>query len=311
MTLRTPLRVALGPEPAAFALEAVEAGGGQVVPLGEPADALVWLSPRIEDNDLLRRTLDAGPSIRWVQLPFAGIEKVVAAGIIDGAREWTCAKGSYAQPVAEHALLLTLAGLRLLPTRVRATSWGQQAGTSLYGAPVTVLGGGGITEELLRLLAPFGTEVTVVRRRADPVAGATRTVPIDRLHDALPGALVVILALALTPATEKVIGAAELALMDRTAWLVNVARGRHVDTDALVAALAAGEIAGAALDVTEPEPLPDGHPLWAAPNCIITPHTADTWDMIRPMLAARIRENVARYRSGQPLVGAVDPAAGY
>jgi phosphoglycerate dehydrogenase-like enzyme len=122
---------------------------------------------------------------------------------------------------------------------------------------------------------------------------------------------VVFVALALTPETEHIIGAPELELMDQDAWLVNVARGRHVDTDALVAGLAAGSIAGAALDVTDPEPLPDGHPLWDMPNCIITPHTADTIEMVLPLLAERIRTNVARFASGETLVGLVDPDAGY
>ncbi len=99
--------------------------------------------------------------------------------------------------------------------------------------------------------------------------------------------------------------------MDETAWLVNVARGGHVDTDALVSALTGGTIAGAALDVTDPEPLPDGHPLWDIPNCIITPHTADTIEMVRPLLAERIRTNVGRFAAGQDLVGLVDPEAGY
>ena len=110
-------------------------------------------------------------------------------------------QGSYAQPVAEHALLLALAGLRLLPERIRAHSWGTPAGTSLYGAPITILGGGGVTRELLRLLKPFGVEATVVRRHAEPLPGAVRTVTTGEVDDVLPGALVVFLALALTPAT--------------------------------------------------------------------------------------------------------------
>jgi phosphoglycerate dehydrogenase-like enzyme len=136
-------------------------------------------------------------------------------------------------------------------------------------------------------------------------------VPVSALHEVLPGSLVVVLALALTPETTRIIGAPELALMDESAWLVNVARGRHVDTEALVAALGAQSIAGAALDVTDPEPLPDGHPLWDLPNCIITPHTADTIDMVMPLLAERIRTNVARFAAGEALVGLVDPDAGY
>ncbi len=118
-------------------------------------------------------------------------------------------------------------------------------------------------------------------------------------------------ALALTPATEHIIGARELAAMRPDSWLVNVARGRHVDTDALVAALADGVIAGAALDVTDPEPLPDGHPLWDQERCIITPHTANTLEMAARPFAARVRDNVARFAAGEPLVGLIDPAAGY
>jgi phosphoglycerate dehydrogenase-like enzyme len=301
--------IALGPTDSKFAADAVRQGGGRPVSLGEPADAIVWLSPR--EFDGLRDALKDGAGIRWVQLPFAGIEKAVAAGVVDDGRIWTSAKGSYAEPVAEHALGLAIAGLRLFPERIRATSWGAEGGLSLYGAPVTILGGGGITEELLRLLAPFGVEATVVRRSAAPVPGAARTVTTDRLAETLPSALVVFLALALTPETVGIIGAPELAAMAERAWLVNVARGGHVDTDALVAALASGAIAGAALDVTEPEPLPDGHPLWAAPNCIVTPHTADTWEMIRPRLGQRIAANVAHFRAGEPMEGLVDPAAGY
>ena len=301
--------IALGPEPADWAVEAVRRGGGEPTADLTAADALVWLSSHgVAD---LGAVLDGHARLRWVQLPFAGIEQVAAAGVVTAERVWTCAKGCYAEPVAEHALALSLAGLRLLPERVAARSWGGPGGTSLYDRSVVILGGGGITAELLRLLAPYRVHATVVRRRADPVAGAARTVPTEALRAVLPGALVVYLALALTPATSGIIGAEELACMDRAAWLVNVARGGHVDTDALTAALAAGTIAGAALDVTDPEPLPDGHPLWGAPNCIITPHTADTWEMVRPRLARRIEDNVARFGAGRPLLGLVDPEAGY
>jgi phosphoglycerate dehydrogenase-like enzyme len=302
-------RIAIGPSSSPFGEDAVRAGGGVPVKLGERADALVWLAAH--DLDGLAAVLAEQPEIRWVQLPFAGIENAVAAGLIDDARAWTCAKGSYAQPVAEHALTLALAGLRLLPDRIRAHSWGAPAGTSLYGAAVTILGGGGIAEELLRLLAPFDVQATVVRRQAHPVAGAARTVTMAELDRVLPGALVVFVALALTPETEGVIGRPELEAMDERAWLVSVARGRHVRTEALVAALREGSIGGAGLDVTDPEPLPDGHPLWTCPNCIITPHTADTWEMVVPLLGARVTANVAHFAAGEPLEGPVDVAAGY
>ncbi len=305
----TPPRVAVGPYPSDFATDAVRDGGGEVVDLADRPDSLVWLDPT--DVAGLTEWLAEVPDARWVQLPFAGVERVAEAGLLDDERIWTCAKGAYAEPVAEHALALALAGLRHLPARVVARSWGIPAGTSLYDQKVTILGGGGIATSLLEQLAPFRVDATVVRRTPEPVPGATRTLSVDRLHESLGDALVVVLALALTPDTAGIIGAAELDAMPSSAWLVNVARGGHVDTGALVAALAAGSIAGAALDVTDPEPLPDGHPLWDLDNCIVTPHTADTIEMVVPLLADRIRTNVRCLAAGEPLVGRVDASAGY
>jgi phosphoglycerate dehydrogenase-like enzyme len=223
----------------------------------------------------------------------------------------TCAKGVYADPVAEHALALALAGLRSLPERARARSWGEQAAATLYDAEVVVLGAGGITASLLALLAPFRCTTTVVRRSGEPVAGATRTVGTERLDEVLGDALVVVLALALTQQTRHVIGAQQLRAMREDAWLVNVARGAHVDTDALVTALQQGHLGGAALDVTDPEPLPDGHPLWDLPNSMITPHTANPWQTAQPLLAERIADNVRRDLAGESLTGLVDLDAGY
>jgi len=302
-------RVAVGPLPAEFATDAVRAGGGLLVDVDDAPDAIVWLDPHAMAE--LGSWLATAPSARWVQLPFAGVEKAFEEGLFDTERTWTCAKGAYAEPVAEHALALALAGLRHLPDRVVARSWGVPAGTSLYDREVTILGGGGIATSLLEQLAPFRVRATVVRRTPDPVPGAARVLPVESLHEALSGAVVVFLALALTPDTTRIVGAPELAAMGESSWLVNVARGRHVDTGALVAALDADAIGGAALDVTDPEPLPDGHPLWGRTNCIITPHTADTIEMVIPLLAERIRDNVARWAAGDPLVGRVDTAAGY
>ena len=302
-----PLRIAVGPRPAGWAADAIRRGGGEPVTLDQDPVGLVWTDGAA--MDALRAAL--APGISWVQLPQAGVERVFEARVIDHARRWTSAKGAYADPVAEHALALVLAGLRLLKVRARASSWGEQGGVSLFGEPVTVVGGGGIATVLLRLLEPFGTPVTVVRRQILPLPGAARTLGPDRLAEALAGARAVVLTPALTPATRGMIGPAELAAMEPYAWLVNVGRGGLVDTGALVHALRAGQIGGAALDVTDPEPLPAGHPLWDLPNCLITPHTADTEEMIRPLLAVRIAENVRRLTAGQELIGQVDPDAGY
>jgi phosphoglycerate dehydrogenase-like enzyme len=301
--------IAIGPVARDSAVRAVREGGGEPTGVDASAEALVWLDPA--DVDGLRAALSTATSARWVQLPFAGIERVASAGILDTGRTWTCAKGAYAEPVAEHALMLALAGLRFLRRRVTARSWGQAAGESLFDAPVTILGGGGIAASLLDLLTPLRCAVTVVRRQPGAVPGAVRTLQTGALPEALADARVVFLALALTPSTEHIIGAPELAAMRSDAWLVNVARGGHVDTDALVTALRDRVIGGAALDVTDPEPLPDGHPLWDLENCIITPHTADTREMVERLLARRIQENVTAFVADQPLIGLVDPAAGY
>jgi len=190
-------------------------------------------------------------------------------------------------------------------------TWTGPQGTNLFGAKVVVVGGGGITESFLPLVAPFTSDVTVVRRRPEPMTGAPRVVEVRELDDALDGAMGVVLALALTPETEGIIGRKQLERLHPRGWIVNVARGRHIVTDDLVAALQEGSIGGAALDVTNPEPLPDDHPLWSMPNCIITPHVGNTPEMALPLLAARITENVRRWQAGEPLLGLVDPDAGY
>jgi phosphoglycerate dehydrogenase-like enzyme len=305
--VRAVVRIAVSPDTAPqWVLDAVVAGGATLVP-PEDAEGLVWFDALRPDG--LPPVLAAAPGARWVHLPWAGVEPY--ASILSDDRTWTCGKGVYAEPVAEHAVMLAVAGLRDLPRRVRATSWEPAGGTSLFDRPVTILGGGGITEELLRHLAVFRCEVTVVRRRDEPLDGAARVLTVDRLHEALPGAQVVFVALALTPETTGILAAEELALMDPTAWLVNVGRGGHVVTDDLVAALRDGAIAGAALDVTDPEPLPDGHPLWDLPNCVITPHTANTVAMSRGAIERRITDNVRRFGAGEPLLGLVDVVAGY
>jgi len=287
-------------------VDAVNDGGGHVVALPE-AEGIVWGDPR--DPSALERALDQAPNVRWVQLPFAGIENFVH--LLDDDHVWVCGKGVYAEPVAELALTLGLAGLRGLGTFTRASSWTAPQGINLQGARVTILGGGGITESLVRLLRPFGCHITVVRRQASDLDGVDDVLEADRYADALPGADLVVLALALTPETEGIIAADELALMERHAWLVNVARGKHVVTDDLVVALRDGIIGGAGLDVTDPEPLPPEHPLWAMTNCIITPHVGNTPEMAVPLLSERIAANIRRYADDEELIGLVDIEAGY
>ena len=295
-------------------IEAALSSGAELGTLGPHTRGLIWLS--YGGADALAMTLQTHPSIEWVQLPFAGVDAF--AGLLASYADrplplWTSAKGAYSQPVAEHALTLALALLRVIPERVRATSWprGPKTGTSLFGLSIVIVGAGGIAIELIRLLEPFGVHVTIVRRRAGDVSGAERSVTSERLREVLPCADLVVIAAASTAGTRRMFSSAEFAVMKRSALLVNIARGDLIDSDALLEALATGEIAGAGLDVTDPEPLPEGHPLWTAPNILITPHSADTPAMTMPLLADRIRDNVAAFVGHGRFIGIVDPRAGY
>lgn len=295
--------------------DTVAAAGAELTTLTD-ADALVWTDPnRPEDlGDLLRGD---GAHLQWVQLPWAGVEPY--ADVMDQARHWTCAKVIYGAAVAEMALAMVLAGFRELHLAARATRWRDDAGENttagaqrnLRGARVTILGGGGIATEFIDLLEPFDTDITVVRRHPAEMRGVTRVLGDDRIDDALAGAEVLLVALALTAETTGILDRRRLELLAVDAWVINMARGAHIVTDDLVGVLRDGRIGGAALDVTDPEPLPDGHPLWSLPNCIITPHVANTGEMARRSLRKLLIDNIGRFRDGRPLLGTIDVAAGY
>ncbi|WP_222936784.1 NAD(P)-dependent oxidoreductase [Streptomonospora sp. PA3] len=274
------------------------------------ARALAWTA--WTDLASFPQPLPAG--IEWVQLPSAGVERWVEAGIIDRARVWTSAAGVCAAPVAEHALALLLAGVRMLPECLRCREWARtevlpRVGT-LDGAAVGIVGGGSIARALIPLLTAVGAEARVVNRSGRAVPGAAQTRPIAAVGDFWEAVDHVVLAAPDTPDTRHLVGAAELDAMKPTAWLVNVARGTIVDTDALVRVLDSAGIAGAGLDVTDPEPLPAAHPLWGHPRVIVTPHVADAAMTLRGF-RRRLAENVRRWRAGEELVGVVDPDRGY
>ena len=290
---------------AAFA-EAVTGAGGELVALSE-AGALVWADPHTADN--FPEIIARAPHADWIQLPYAGIE--LFADHLDHRHVWTCGKGVYAEPVAEYAMAAMLTAFRDFHVFARARSWPDQTGRSLMGAAVTVLGGGGIARSLVSLLAPWGCRVTVVRRSPEPFEGACRTLTYVDRHTAVADADAVVVALALTGSTRHVVDAALLEAMGASAWLINVGRGGHVDHRALARALRTGVIAGAVLDVTDPEPLPDDSELWSLPNCVISPHVGNTPEMGLPLITERVRENTARWLTGRELIGLVDPDLGY
>jgi phosphoglycerate dehydrogenase-like enzyme len=286
----------------------VTAGGG-VVSSADQADAIIYTDAR--DPGLLAEVLASSPA-RWIQLPFAGVEPFFDAGVIDDAHIWTCAKGIYGESTAEHALALLLACARSLPHHARTRRWKPTGDERRLGdATILVVGTGGIGRALTAMLGPLGARVVAVNRSGRPLAGALRTEPVSRIGELVRAADFIVLALALTGETHNLFGPDLLSDMKPGAWLVNVGRGGLVDTGALVDALRAESIGGAALDVTDPEPLPAEHPLWSLDNALVTPHVANTWSMALPELRGLIRRNVERFAQGAELEGVVDPELGY
>ena len=290
------MKVAIEPFAKPEFIASVEAGGGSVSPLNQDVTGLVWTD--YAQPALLRQTLDENAQLLWVQLPFAGVDAF--ADLFTREPMFTSAKGAYSEPVAEHALALALALARDLPKRIRATSWGEKFAVSLYESRVLIVGSGGIAKELERLLAPFSCPVVTLGSK-----------DIDRLHDELLVADFVFIACALTDKTRALFDANAFKAMKNSGFLVNVARGPIVQTEDLIYALNNGVIAGAGLDVTDPEPLPDGHELWSARNLIITPHTADTDAQVVRMFAERIRLNVLAFCGNGEWVGVVEKQLGY
>ena len=304
----------IGLEPRQFDayVDAIETSGGLIAKMGPNVEALVWTD--YARPDLLAAMLKDNPQLRFVQLPFAGVDAF--SQIIAGSPQitFTSAKRSYSEPVAEHALMLCMALGRIIPERVRAKSWGKKHADSLFDAEVVIVGGGGIAQQLVELLAPMRSRVRVVRKRPGESFDNSRystVVGFDELDECISRAQFVILACALTQETRFLFDAERFKMMRKDAYLVNVARGEIVNQEDLVLALNSGEIAACATDVTYPEPLPDDHEMWGVENLLITPHTADTMPIVTRLFALRLEQNVTAWLSGSEPVGIVDPGLGY
>ena len=288
--------------------QAVVAAGGKVASLSEQVTALIWTDYSAPES--LGNMLGQNPQIEWVQLPFAGVDAF--ADILSAPVRFTSAKGSYKEPVAEHALALSLALARKIPVRVKATSWGKREAVSFYDSNILIVGAGGITEELIGMLKPFRASISVCRNQsAIPVMGSSEVFGLDRLSEKISEADLVVIACALTDKTRGLFDIELISKMKPTAFLVNVARGPIIKTDDLLAALNQGLIAGAAVDVTDPEPLPDGHPFFGRDDLIVTPHTADTKEIVMRHFALRVQQNVKAFLGQGPWVGQVEPERGY
>ena len=271
-------------------------------PLG-PGQFVVADFYRSDLLDVIARLED----VRVVQTMSAGVERYAGRlpdGVIlcDGA-------GIHDIAVADWVVMAILAMLRGLPAHVvhqREARWvrpGDEGMTDLDGKTVLVLGYGSIGRAVEARLLPFGAKIARVARRArDGVSS------IERLPELLPAADVVVILLPLTPQTERFVDAEFLSRLEPGALLVNAARGRIVDTDALMQAIEQRGLR-AALDVTDPEPLPDGHPLWTLEGVLVTPHIAGTVERAYERAWKLVASQLGRYLAGEPLVNVV--TAGY
>jgi D-3-phosphoglycerate dehydrogenase len=281
--------------------------GGREVPPQE-ANVFVW-SCRDDRVDLLREHLH--PGVQWVQLDSAGVDHWMQSGLVTREQLWSSARGCFGPPVAEQAVALLLACCRGFVAQARTSSWLRLEIEPLAGKVVGVAGMGAVGAEIVKRLLAFEVEIAVMSHRAVDVSGVSHAFRPDELDRFLRLSDHLILTLPLTRKTEGLIGARELDLIGPGGILVNVGRGPVVDTDALVLALSSGRLGRAGLDVTDPEPLPEDHSLWALDQALISSHSANSSRTMDAALAELVWENVPRFRRGEALLGAIDLERGY
>lgn len=290
-----------------------------IQPAGLQASNLVagGPDPLLDQADIAFGQPDPGqamqsPYLKWVQLTSAGYTRYdrddLRAAFDRRGAIMTNSSSVYAEPCAEHLLAMILANARqLIPiaadqfsTHAWRTPAHRAASRLLPGQNVLILGFGAIANRLVELLGPLKMNIIAVRRRQTQAPGV-QIIRSDKVDDALARADHVVNILPATPATDHYLDARRLALLKPGANLYNIGRGSTVDQSALASALMSGRLAGAYLDVTDPEPLPGDHPLWTAPRCYITPHTAGGHDAEFFRLAEHFADNLDRYLKGEPL----------
>lgn len=260
--------------------------------------------------------------LKWIHCLAAGVDQLMHEDIRRSSVIVTNSRNVHSLTMAEHTLGLVLALARRFPSAIRyqlQKHWAQQdvwneqpPPLEINGRTLLFVGYGAIGQQVARRARACGMRIVGVKR--DPASGtdyADRVLGTDKLAAALGEADFVVLAAPLTPATHHFFGRAQFAAMKPTAYFLNIGRGALVDAGALVAALEAGTIAGAAIDVAEVEPLPPESPLWEAPNLLITPHLSAVSDKLWHRHADLLFENLARYFAGRELVNVVDKQRGY
>lgn len=277
-----------------------------------PDAEIGWLD--MYDKAAMAKAIEAGESLKWLSSIYAGVEHFPLGLLRERGTKVTNGTGINAIPIGEYVVMGMLAAAKRLDKVLegqRAHDWqqGSPGQAELFESKVLIIGFGSIGHEVAKRLKGFDAEVIAVRRSPDPDPMIIGT---DEWKPRLGEFDWVILAAPATDETEHLIGAGELAAMKDSAWLVNIARGSLVDQAALVAALHDGTIGGAFLDTVDPEPLPKDDPLWDAPNTFITMHhSGNSTTRMFERAAQRFLDNLSRYRSGEPLLSAVDLDLGY
>jgi len=259
----------------------------------------------------------AAKKLRWVQVLVAGVERLLTPELVNSDITLTNCKIVQGPEIADHAMALLLALTRELHRAISNRTreeWAtrEYAPIELRGKTALVIGVGGIGTQIAVRAHACGMQVIGVDPRDMPyVPFLQKSVYPDRLDTVLPEADVVFVAAPHTRQSEGMIGAKEFALMKENSYFIAVSRGKLYDTTALVKALETKRLAGAGLDVTDPEPLPKGHPLWKFENVIITPHIAGRSDGEGQRYIALYKENLRRFAADEPLMNVVDKRKGY
>jgi phosphoglycerate dehydrogenase-like enzyme len=292
-------------------------------------DSYQGIEPELRDAEVVF-TISLRPeqfaiarNLRWIHTPSAAVHQLLFPELINSPVLLTNSREVHGPVVAEHVMALIFALAKKIPQAVLLQEkrlWGKETiwkegphPREIAGDTLGLIGLGSIGRRVAQMASALGMRVIAVREHVDKGApeGVEKVFGIPELPQLLAEADYVGMAAPLLPATEKLINAARLAEMKPTSYLINVGRGPQIDQGALVEALRRHQIAGAALDVFDREPLPSDSPLWDLDNLLITPHTAGVTDKLWQRHYALFSENLRRYRSGEPLLYLVDKHQGY
>jgi phosphoglycerate dehydrogenase-like enzyme len=269
------------------------------------------------DTLLLGQALPLARRARWVHSMWTGVERLVSPELAQSPLVLTNARGVFRRPLGEWVVGVMLHfayDLRRVIRQQEAGIWEQFEAQELHGKTLGIVGYGAIGSAAAERARPFGVRILALRRRPalssqDPLLDGTYAPA--RIDELMAASDYVLVAAPLTPETRGLVGEAQLAAMRASAVLINVGRGPVVDEAALLRALQAGRIRGAALDVFDVEPLPPDHPFYRMPSVLLSPHTADRVIGFHQLPVECFLENLRRFRAGEPLLNVVDKQAGY